>query len=158
VANLILDMEERNASWHLSLIKVHSMTSKLLPFTGADYTTLEALHLKTVTRLLKTHLIGEIGKTTSIELRDNLAGYPHLYAKLDYQARQHRRKHFPTSSPVRKECSLTGQINQHSFILYTSQQAGVDLSEIPTFHDEHKLVSNQELTSKTKKTIFLNSK
>ncbi len=70
------------------------MTSKLLPFTGADFATMEALRLNTVSHICETHLSGGIEKTNSAGLRSNLTDNPHLFAKLDYLAKHNKDKQF----------------------------------------------------------------
>jgi hypothetical protein len=50
---------------------------------------MEAWLMNTIFQIFKTHLTGGLDKTTSAELRDNLADNPHLFAKLDYLAKQH---------------------------------------------------------------------
>jgi hypothetical protein len=42
VAHLLPAIKESNDSWHLTPIRGHSKTSKLLLFTGADFATMEA--------------------------------------------------------------------------------------------------------------------
>jgi hypothetical protein len=73
VAHFLTMMVETNDSWHLTRIRVNSKTSKLFPFTGADFATTEALRLNTVSHICKTNSAG---------LRANLTDNPHLFAKL----------------------------------------------------------------------------
>jgi hypothetical protein len=40
---LLIMMEESNDPWHLMPIRGYSKTSKLPPFTGADFVTMEAM-------------------------------------------------------------------------------------------------------------------
>jgi hypothetical protein len=174
VAQLLTVLEESNDTWHLSPIRGHTKTSKLLPFTGADFANLEALRLTTISQIYETHLSGGIDKTTSTELRENLAGYPHLFAKLDYLAKQHRRKHFHgkfsseqtnavpffgnETNMSRRYRILNRQILDSSISkapsYNTRQRDGIDLPETRTFTDAYKLVSHPVLPSKTKETIF----
>jgi hypothetical protein len=76
--------KESNGSWHLTLLGASPRLEKLLPFTGADFATMEALCLNTISQIFETHLIRSIDKTTSAELRDNLEGFQSLYAILEY--------------------------------------------------------------------------
>jgi hypothetical protein len=68
VAQMLSDIKESNDSWHLTLLRDHSKTSKLLLFTGADFATMEASCLHTISQTLETHLSAGIGKTPSINL------------------------------------------------------------------------------------------
>ncbi len=86
-------MEESDDSWNLTLITCHSKTCKIsihrnrLCHHGS-------IILNTISKIFKAHLLGGIDKTTSFNLRVKLAGNLHLYAKLYYLAKQHRKKPF----------------------------------------------------------------
>jgi hypothetical protein len=66
IAHLLTMMEETSNSWHLILIRGRSKTSKLFPFTGADFSTLEAWLMNTIFQIFKTHLTGGLDKTLQL--------------------------------------------------------------------------------------------
>ncbi len=54
-AHLLTVAEETNDSCHLTLIRCNSRTSKLIPVPGAEFTTMEAMHLNTISQIYETH-------------------------------------------------------------------------------------------------------
>jgi hypothetical protein len=174
MAQVLTIMEDSNDSWHLTPVRGHSLASKLLPFTGADFATMEDLRINTVSQLFDTHLSGGIDRATANELRENLAAQPHLYTKLDFLSRQHNRKNFhgkfssewtiavalfgSDTNMSRRYRLLNRQILDDSIgtapAYSTRQRDGIDLPERRTFTDAYKIVSHPSLTSKTKEIIF----
>ncbi len=125
----------------------------LLLFTGADFWHW-SICLNTISQLLEAHLSRGIDKNTSTKLTDNLVGCPDLYVKIDYLAKQLRRKPFHGISREQKmqfhslatirtlpkdisyELTNPGKINQHFISTLTNntwQCDGVDLSTVWKF-------------------------